>query len=133
MENIQNAFEKGTVDTIKKILSKNNNLNIDYKHDGADDPYFTHTVSQNGIEIFYLKYAIPGKADKSTLRIKGRTQKWSTEAIKELYEAVDKAWWAQVRARDDAKEKAKTDKIQQEQDEISSFLAGFLPTENERH
>lgn len=125
-------YEQGLIKTIKEML-KNPDVNIKYEHDGGNDPYFTYTVSQEKTEIFYLKYAIPGKADKSTLRIKGKTQDWDPESLKELDLVVSKAWWDREGAKDAKKQQAKEDKVKQEQAEISSFLAGFLPGKGERN
>lgn len=126
MADIQANFENGTLNTLKKILSQNKALDIKYEHNGENDPYFTHTVSSKGVEIFYLKYAIPGKADDSTLRIDGKIQKWSPGAVKELHDAVNRAWWEKEHAKKVAKEQEEAAKIQQEQNEITSFLSGFL-------
>lgn len=127
MSEIQKSFEKGVLKTLKEIL-KRTDLNIKYEHHGAEDPYFTHTVKDGKTEIFYLKYAVPGTANESLLRIKGKKQKWSLESIDELHQAVDKSWWAQEYENRVAKEQDKAAKIKKEQEEMMSFLSEFVQT-----
>ena len=123
-----NSFERGMLNSLKELLKKATDLEIKYQHNGATDPYFTYTVKDGGTEVFYLKYSREEKRKDNpiTFRLFGKTQNWSEEVLKELYEAVDSAWWDQDKRKREAEEQSKTDKVKAAQEELKSQMDALL-------
>lgn len=132
------SFEQGALNLLHDIL-KRPDINIKYEHNGSSDPFFTHTVTLNDKEIFYLKYLIEEQyrgidakvstSDKSLLRIDGNQQDWSVESLEALHRLVDHAYWEQKRRKEAEKQQKIDDKKIQEQNKTISFLSNFATNE----
>ena len=125
---VKEGFEKGLIEALKKVL-QNPDIELRYKHLGADDHFYVYTAMSGKKEVFKLRIykdenikIVPSNCE---LTVDGLRQGISDELYKDLYEAADHEWWSRERKKSEKEKQAKTDADLQYQKRALDFLAGF--------